>query len=118
MELARAGLLGGRGPGASEAEVTRHTRARPRLGGRPVAEQRAALAARTARAGGDADALAAQVAVQADALGVTVAAIRSRLDPSRVVSGVRVDLATPALAVLAALVVTAVVVCRGDRAAR
>lgn len=119
VEQARAVLLGGRGRGASEAEVTRHTRARLRLGGRPTTDQRAALAERTARAVGDADAIAAHVAVHADALGEvvgdTVAAIRHRLDPGRIAAGARVDPATLALAVLAAIVATAAVVRRGDR---
>ncbi len=118
VEQARAGLLGGRGPGASQAEIARHTRARRRLGTEPTADARAALAWRTACARRDVDAVAAHAAVATDALGDTIAAIRHRADPARVAAGVRVDLTTLALAVLAAVVATTVLVRRGARGAR
>lgn len=55
QELARlrAGLLAGRGPGASEEEILRHTRDRPALGAVPPAAERAVTAgqASLARAG-------------------------------------------------------------------
>jgi hypothetical protein len=49
----RTGLLAGRGPGASEAEILRHTRDRPALGAVPPPVERAITAgqARQARAG-------------------------------------------------------------------
>src|SRR5487761_1593711 len=54
-ELARlrAGLLAGRGPGASEEEILRHTRDRPALGAVPPPAERAMTAeqASQARAG-------------------------------------------------------------------
>jgi hypothetical protein len=74
VEQARTGLLGGRGPGAPQAEIARHTRARP-------ANARAALAERTARARRNADAVAAHTAVATNALSDTIAALRHRADP-------------------------------------
>lgn len=53
IEKARADLLGGRGPGANEQEITRHTRTRAWLGGQPTAQQRERLAEHTALARGD-----------------------------------------------------------------
>ncbi|WP_217923101.1 hypothetical protein [Miltoncostaea oceani] len=44
----RARLLGGRGPGADDDEVARHTRRRSSLAGRPVVEHLEEVAARTA----------------------------------------------------------------------
>lgn len=50
IEQARAQLLGGRGPGATEQEITRHTRARTWLGGQLTAQRRERLAEHTALA--------------------------------------------------------------------
>jgi hypothetical protein len=110
VDQTRTGLLGGRGPGASAAEIARHTRARLRVGGRPTADVRSELAERTAR--GDAEAVAA---VRVNALGDTIAAIRRRGDTARVAAGLHVDLTTLAMTVFAVVVGTAVVVRRASR---
>lgn len=52
VRRARADVLGGRGPGASDHEVLAHTRARTSLGHRPVAQVRADVAHQTALARG------------------------------------------------------------------
>ena len=51
----RRTLATGRGPGASRAEVLRHTRGRTAVGGRPVAVQREAVARAAAAARRDPD---------------------------------------------------------------
>ncbi|MHA6783258.1 hypothetical protein ACVGOW_20030 [Pseudonocardia saturnea] len=109
----RAGLLGGRGPGATPAEVAAHTRDRDRLGGRPVAELRAGLAARTARARGEPDALAEVTASATDALAGTLAAVRERLDPIRAAGRSRVSLPAVGAAVATAVAATAALTRRG-----
>ncbi|MGH3574978.1 MAG: hypothetical protein ACRDUW_24675 [Pseudonocardiaceae bacterium] len=92
IEQARAQLLAGRGPGATPAEITRHTRARPRLGGQPTASERDQLAEHTA--------LALHAADQADALGATVAALRQRLTPIFLVGARRLALTAATLGAL------------------
>jgi hypothetical protein len=52
IDQIRARLLGGRGPGASSAEIDRNTRARTCLGGQPTAQRREAVAHQTAIARG------------------------------------------------------------------
>jgi len=79
LEQARTQLLAGRGPGATPQEITRHTRARPRMGAHPTGQQRDQLAERTALARGDPAALALHTADQADALGATVTALRNAI---------------------------------------
>ncbi len=80
---ARARLMGGRGAGASQAEVARRTNDRPWLGGRPTPQHLAAVAHQTALAHGDASALAADAAEANDRLATTVAAIRQQVSPAR-----------------------------------
>lgn len=50
IHRARTRLLAGRGPGASDEEVRRHTRARSYVGGRATPEERAAVARQADRA--------------------------------------------------------------------
>ncbi|MGH3852277.1 MAG: hypothetical protein ACRDR6_02010 [Pseudonocardiaceae bacterium] len=57
IKQARARLLGGRGPGASDQEIDQHTRSRAYIAGQPTAQRREALARRTAIARGDSNAL-------------------------------------------------------------
>ena len=54
LQLARARLLGGRGPGASRAEVVAHTRDRASIAGIPVVERLELTARQTSRAREDA----------------------------------------------------------------
>jgi len=100
IEQARAQLLAGRGPGATPAEITRHTRARPRLGGQSTASERDQLAEHTALARRDPAALALHAADQADALGATVAALRRRLTPIFLVGARRLALTAATLGAL------------------
>jgi len=78
----RAGLRGGRGPGASEAEVDAQTSERTLYAGRPVVEQLAQLHARTAVARGDAEALRRDLARARNQLAVDVDRLAGRLRPS------------------------------------
>lgn len=80
----RAQLLGGRGTGASQAEIDGRTRARPRLAGEPTPQHLATVARQTAIARGDAAAIALDIAAARDQLATTVQAIRERVSPSRV----------------------------------
>ncbi len=95
IAAARAELLGGRGTGASQAEIDGRTRARPRLGGEPTPQHLAAVARQTAIARGDAAAIALDIAATRDRLADSLQAIRARLRPSEV-AGRRVREATAA----------------------
>lgn len=57
IRQARAGLLGGRGPGATADEVSRWQRDRPMLGGQPAAAARQEVADQNILARGDPDEL-------------------------------------------------------------
>lgn len=94
---ARAQLLAGRVPGASPQEITAHTRARLRLGGYPIPQRREQLAAHTALARGDPDALARQVTATGNQAAATARALPQKIDPTRAVG-------TPQLALAAAAV--------------
>jgi hypothetical protein len=58
VAAARTRLLGGRGTGASQAEIDRRTRGRSQLAGEPMPQHLATLAGQTALARGDVAALA------------------------------------------------------------
>ena len=74
----RLTLAAGRGPGASRAEVLRHTRGRTALGGRPVVVQREAVARAAAAARRDPDELLLHVATAQSLLDSDVATVRRR----------------------------------------
>jgi hypothetical protein len=74
----RRTLATGRGPGASRAEVLRHTRGRTTVGGRPVAEQREAVARAAAAARRDPDDVLLHVVTARARLDSDVAAGRRR----------------------------------------
>ena len=74
----RRTLATGRGPGASRAEVLRHTRGRTALGGRPVATQREAVARAAAAARRDPDELLLHVVTARSRLDSDVATVRRR----------------------------------------
>jgi len=81
----RARLLGGRGLGASQAEIDGRTRARGQLGGEPTPQHLATVARQTAIARGDVAAIALDIAAARDQLATTVQAIRARLSPPKLV---------------------------------
>jgi hypothetical protein len=83
VRAARRRLLGGRGKGASEAEVDALTRERPRYAGEPVSEQLEALHERTAVARGDTAAMQRDIDRTRDRLATGVEAVASRIDPRR-----------------------------------
>jgi hypothetical protein len=104
IEAARAQLLGGRGPGASPQEITAHTRARPRLGGYSIPQRREQVAAHTAVARGDPDALARQVTATGNQVAATARALHPTFDPTRAVGALQLVLvAATAGAVLGAV---------------
>lgn len=88
IALARTQLLGGRGTGVSQAEIDQHTRARVVLDGEPTAQHLAAVARQTAIAGGDAAAIALDLAAARQHLDATdratTEAIRDQPSPPRV----------------------------------
>lgn len=71
---ARAHLLGGRGTGASQAEIDQHTRARVVVDGGPTSQHLAAVARQTAIAGGHAAAIALDLAAARAHIDATVQA--------------------------------------------
>ncbi len=71
---ARAQLLGGRGADVSQTEIDQHTRARIVLDGEPTSQHLAAVARQTAIAGGDAAAIALDIAAARQHLTATVQA--------------------------------------------
>jgi hypothetical protein len=75
----RAGVLGGRGPGASRSEFLQHTRARSAVGGVPVPERRDAVARAAAAARGDVERLSLEVAADRARLSASLGEVRSRL---------------------------------------
>lgn len=89
----RARLLAGRGPGASQAEIDRLTRARPQLANEATPQHLETVARQTALARGDAAALALDVAETRDQLAGTLGSIRDILSPqqaaTRAVRGVK-----------------------------
>lgn len=82
----RARLLGGRGPGASQAEIDQHTRARPQLAGEPTPRHLEAVARQTAIARGDAAAVALDIAAAREQLALTVGAIRDKVSPRQAIT--------------------------------
>jgi len=80
----RARLLAGRGPGASQDEIDKHTRARTQLAGEPMPQHLQALAQQTALARPDTAALPADIAAARDKLARTVGAIREKVNPRQV----------------------------------
>ena len=109
IEAARAQLLAGRGPGASPREITRHTRARPRLGGYPAAQRREQLAAQTAGARGDPDALAQQPTTTGNQPTATVTTPHHKIDPTPAVGALQLALAAAALGAVLGAAATATV---------
>jgi len=79
----RTRLLGGRGTGASQAEIDRRTRGRSQLAGEPMPQHLAKLAGQTALARGDAAALALDIATARGELADGLQAIRGRFSPSK-----------------------------------
>ncbi|HEY3895514.1 MAG TPA: hypothetical protein VGL88_09120 [Pseudonocardiaceae bacterium] len=79
---ARAQLLTGRGPGATPQEITRHTRARPRPGGHPTAQQRDQVAEHNAPTRSDPAALALHAEDRGNELGTALRALRQPLTPN------------------------------------
>lgn len=77
----RAGLLGGRGPGAGRSEFLEHTRARMAVGGVPVPALRERVALDAATARGDADALALAVSRQRARVAADLDVLLPRLRP-------------------------------------
>lgn len=83
LHRARALLLAGRGPGASEAEVASHTRNRVEIAGVTVTRRRELAARQTAVARGDTDGLTSVIQLSRAELADAVIELRSRLDPWR-----------------------------------
>src|SRR4051812_21416682 len=75
VDRARARLLHGRGPGAGECEVARHTRDRTEIGGIAVPDLLEATAAHAAATRGDTAALADRVARQRTRLATDLVAV-------------------------------------------
>jgi hypothetical protein len=115
IEAARAQLLGGRGPGASPQEITAHTRARPRLGGYPIPQRREQLAANTATARGDRDALARQVTATGNQVAATARALHPTFDPTRAVGALQLVLVAATVGAVLGAVATATVQHRRHR---
>lgn len=109
----RARLLGGRGPGASTAQIDRHTRARTQLAGEPIARHLEAVARQTAMARGDAAAIALHVAAEGDRLALDVRAIRDEVRSLGV--RVAIGIATTVAVVGATVVVLRAVLRRSTR---
>lgn len=103
----RDGLLNGRGPGAPPEEIALHTHDRSRLGGQPVAQQRAALAHQTAIARGHADALVENTTRVTNPRGNAIPAIPRRTDAAK---HLPVRLQTVLAAVATSVVAVAIVV--------
>lgn len=80
----RAQLLGGRGSGASQAEIDRRTRGRSELAGEPTPQHLATVARQTAIARGDAAAIFLDIAATSEQLAGSMQAIRGRVSPSAV----------------------------------
>lgn len=74
----RRTLAAGRGPGASRAEVLRHTRGRTAVGGRPVAARRESVARAAAAARRDPDELLLHVVTARSRLDTDVTTVRDR----------------------------------------
>lgn len=74
----RLTLTAGRGPGASRAEVLRHTRGRTALGRRPVAAERESVARAAAAARRDPDELLLHVVTARSRVDSGVATVRDR----------------------------------------
>jgi len=72
LQLDRAAVLGGRGPGASRSEILAHTRNRASIAGLPVVSQLELTARQTSRAREDADAMAEGIQRDVADLGVCV----------------------------------------------
>lgn len=83
LRRARATLLGGRGPGASEAEVSAHTRNRVIVAGMAAARRLEMAARQTTRARGDAAGLSDVTQLRRAELADTVGAVTGHLRPGR-----------------------------------
>lgn len=83
----RAGLLGGRGPGAGRLEFLEHTRARTAVGGVPVPALRERVSLDAATARGDADTLGLAVGRQRVRVATDLDALLPRLNPRAVRAG-------------------------------
>lgn len=79
----RSRLLGGRGPGASAAEIERHTRGRTHLAGHPTSFQRGRVAEQTALARRDPDALGRHTTTVTARLATTTAELSRRVTGHR-----------------------------------
>ena len=79
IDLARARLLRGRGPGATEREVAHHTRDRTAIGGVAVPRLLAETDAHAAELRGDVAALADRVTRQRDQLAADLSVVAGRL---------------------------------------
>lgn len=77
----RHGLLGGRGPGASEREIARHTRDRPVTGAVPTVIERELVQVSTGLARGDLYAIERDLQPVRARLAVTLDALGERLAP-------------------------------------
>lgn len=115
IEAARAQLLGGRGPGASPQEITAHTRARPRLGGYSIPQRREQVAANTATARGDPDALARQVTATGNQVAATARALHPTFDPTHALSALQLVLVAATVGAVLGAVATATVQHRRHR---
>ncbi len=103
-------LLGGRGKGASTAEISRRTRGRSGLGGASTCDQLETLARQTAIARGDAEAIALDIAATRDRLTRTIESVGAKA------SRARTDLGRPRnVAVGGVLVLTLIVLLRGGK---
>jgi hypothetical protein len=116
IEAARAQLLGGRGPGASPQEITAHTRARPRLGGYSIPQRREQVAAHTAVARGDPDALARQItAATGNQMAATARTRHPKFDPTPAVGALHLVLVAATAGAVLGAVATATVQHRRHR---
>lgn len=79
----RAGLLGGRGPGASPDEITRWQRDRPLLGAQSAAAERQRVTDEAIRARGDPEALQHLIVRHRAALSATLAELAEQLHARR-----------------------------------
>ncbi len=94
----RTGLLGGRGPDASPAEIARWQRDRPLLGARPASAERQEVADQAIFARGDPDALGHLIARRRARLSASLAALTGKLRDRRASAGAVLRLVRPVAA--------------------
>lgn len=113
IDQARARVLGGRGPGASQDEIARWTRDRPTLGDRPSADALERLAAQTRLARGEPHEIVQVVREDRAEVSATVAALAGRVRRRPVVRATARAVPACALVLLAAVVCRSLIRCRG-----